>query len=1081
MKYFNLLSFLFFIWFKIKKVNLKEENLILKNNILQSSNEDDDSIKLEPYKIEKLLFDIDIKLVYNCNGICNKIYFSIDKANIYGLSIKIYESSSNKEYIFYSAVNITKNQIVNLDFENSTKVYFVIKSLYKKRKENNIYVFHEGVTVVNVFSYLDKNFCYKIPKLNNLSFNFGTLYDGYTFLHLQSINSKRNIKYTLKSGNETKNYNEKSLNKYFNLTNNSILSLSLENENENEFIDLDICLDLFESYYINITKESSEYSRILVSPGGFLFYSGIDNIKNIGYFLLTLNYNKEPFNISVECKISDDENDVNSDFNDFNLDKDKCEIIKDKFNYENYHIYFKVNENKEKKHRIILMKVNINKTTNFAKQYFSIYKNYPTFELNMESKERNISLSKNPYFFQINLSNKIYDHYSQILLLTNEDNTMNIIKGEFTKENYDKIDENKIQYIQILNIQELKNSNINILTIMFHTAVSHQKVFFYYKCYTDNVHFIINKEGIVKDIDYKIELNDCVNGKYYYFGIYKKRNENIAFIDYLYGIGETYHSSHMDPLSLEQKFKYKKFNDSISPLTNFSYNFRRIEIYSIQCYSPILAYLSINPYLLEKKDGLKEGEKLTFYLTKGKNIDFNIINNLNNNNMFYYEIILNGDEVNLTLSTDNNEKITYNKSGVYRKELNQISKLSFINNGNDTYIKLKIGKQTDFYILNLNEDSQKDINEEKNLIINVTREEKSKFKELKVSFNNDGNNEKNVCLYFGYGKFPYVNIPTDNCVKFEKDKIKEFVISYPFEKIYDNNSKSYFMDDDFYLIFAFPDKIIKPNIEIIKKEKSIEITNYQKKINNNKQFLTDYYTIKSSEYNKTIKNMGIFLYISIINLDDIYKKINYTLSYSNKIIHQNETYSNSKSIRMYYNFQDNFINYDLKVTSNVSYNIYLTYFEINYDYQINFITNDFSITKNDDKFTFYKLFKEEEETTYYYITGNSLESVNDYSNLSFNNKIEYNQSENEISLTKAIKDKEYYFNIFARQEKNYKLILFYEPFYFKSQAQYGKLIFIFVLIFFMIVLIIIVIFKKEKIDQSVIEEQIESDLPLVQT
>ena len=99
MKYFNLLSFLIFIWFKIKKVNLKEENLILKNNILLSSNDDDDSIKLEPYKIEKLLFQESIKLVYDCSVICNKIYFSIDKANIYGLSIKIYESSGNKEHI----------------------------------------------------------------------------------------------------------------------------------------------------------------------------------------------------------------------------------------------------------------------------------------------------------------------------------------------------------------------------------------------------------------------------------------------------------------------------------------------------------------------------------------------------------------------------------------------------------------------------------------------------------------------------------------------------------------------------------------------------------------------------------------------------------------------------------------------------------------------------------------------------------------------------------------------------------------------------------------------------------------------
>ena len=116
---------------------------------------------------------------------------------------------------------------------------------------------------------------------------------------------------------------------------------------------------------------------------------------------------------------------------------------------------------------------------------------------------------------------------------------------------------------------------------MFHTSVPYQKTFFYYKCYTDDVHFIINNEEINKEKKYKIEINDCVNEKYYYFGIYKKRNENIAFVDYHYGIGEIYQSSHMDPFSLEKKFEYKKFNDSISPLTQFSYLKSDIQIYSI--------------------------------------------------------------------------------------------------------------------------------------------------------------------------------------------------------------------------------------------------------------------------------------------------------------------------------------------------------------------------------------------------------------------------------------------------------------------------------------------------------------------
>ena len=1080
MKNVCLLSFLVFIWLKIKKVNLKEDNLMLKNNILQSSNaEDDDAILLEPYKIEKFLYKDFIFFKYDCKGNCNNVYFSIDKENLYGTKIGIYDNYSNMKgkknclYQFNTGINITKNQLSNFNFGEKKTVYIRIDSIFQKNSENYIYFFHEGAKEINVYTYIEKNICYKIQKGNHFSFNFGNLYNGYTYLHVQSSISENKIKYKVNNENEQ---NKNRINDYYNLANNSVLSVSLEDENN---IDLDICFDFYESFYLNITRESTEYSQLILSPGEFWFYSGIDNIIGTGHFLLTFNYNEEPFSTQAKCSISENENDIKS--NDSLKDQFECEIIKDKFNYENYHIFFKVNKTVEK-HTIILMKLNITSTKKFTKQYFSIYKSYPTCDLNMSHLERNISLSKNPYFFQIKLSNEIYNSYSQILLLTNEDTTMYIMEGEFTKENYIKTKEEKIRYIQILNIKELKNSKIDILTLIFHTAIPHQKAFFYYKCYTDNVHFLVNKEDINKEIEYKIELNDCINEKFYYFGIYKPEiNPNIAFIDYLYGIGETYHSSQIDSLSIEESFEKKKFNGSEFLLTNFSFYDGHIETFSIECYSPILAYLSLNPYLIDKNDTLKEGDKITFYLTKGKHIDFNINNKLSNQDKIYYEINLYGNEIDIILSTDNNEIITYNKIGIYRNEIKTTSKISFNNSGNDTYIKFKIGKQSDIYIGNLNKDSYKDIKDQKTLIINVTREEENKFKELNVSFYNKDNDIKDVCLFFGFGKYPYINIPTDNCVTFEKEKTKDFLISYPFEKI-NNNNKSSFMNDDFYLIFSFPNKIIIPNIEVIKKEKSIEIKNYTQKIIEDNKISTDNYIIKSSEYNK-INNMGLFIYISIFSENDTYKLLNYTISYANKIIHQNETCSNSKIVGMYYNFQDNFLDFDLKVTSNASYNIYLTKFKIDYTYKFTFKTTDFTIIKTENNtFTFSPILGE--ETNYYYITGNDIKSVNDYSKLTFNNKIEYNKTEpgNEIQFSYDLSNtEELYINIYAKQEKNYETIIFYESYHYKNEKEYGKLVFVFLLIFFVIVLIIVVIFKKEKVDQSVIEEQIDSDIPLVQT
>ena len=146
MKNVCLLSFLVFIWLKIKKVNLKEDNLMLKNNILQSSNaEDDDAILLEPYKIEKFLYKDFIFFKYDCKGNCNNVYFSIDKENLYGTKIGIYDNYSNMKgeknclYQFNTGINITKNQLSNFNFGEKKTVYIRIDSIFQKNSENYIY------------------------------------------------------------------------------------------------------------------------------------------------------------------------------------------------------------------------------------------------------------------------------------------------------------------------------------------------------------------------------------------------------------------------------------------------------------------------------------------------------------------------------------------------------------------------------------------------------------------------------------------------------------------------------------------------------------------------------------------------------------------------------------------------------------------------------------------------------------------------------------------------------------------------------------------------------------------------------
>ena len=70
-----------------------------------------------------------------------------------------------------------------------------------------------------------------------------------------------------------------------------------------------------------------------------------------------------------------------------------------------------------------------------------------------------------------------YKKDTKVMLLTNDDITMNVILGNFTKDNYKKYS-NKINHIHILDINELKNKEIKEVNIMLHTAIPHQKCYF---------------------------------------------------------------------------------------------------------------------------------------------------------------------------------------------------------------------------------------------------------------------------------------------------------------------------------------------------------------------------------------------------------------------------------------------------------------------------------------------------------------------------------------------------------------------------------------------------------------------------
>ena len=219
---------------------------------------------------------------------------------------------------------------------------------------------------------------------------------------------------------------------------------------------------------------------------------------------------------------------------------------------------------------------------------------------------------------------------------------MNVILGNFSKDNYKKYS-NKINHIHILDINELKNKEIKEVNIMLHTAIPHQKCYFLHKIYDNHTHFIINNENTNNEKSYKIEINDCINDQFYYIGLYNYENEErIGFIDYIYGIGESYYLNYVNNSSLENQFKILK-NNFNSLLNNISLLAGNFEIVNVNCTSPILAYLNIYPSIEQNIEGeyeIKEGEKFSFFLKKFSEYKIILNDDLSKKDKVYYEILL---------------------------------------------------------------------------------------------------------------------------------------------------------------------------------------------------------------------------------------------------------------------------------------------------------------------------------------------------------------------------------------------------------------------------------------------------------
>ena len=227
------------------------------------------------------------------------------------------------------------------------------------------------------------------------------------------------------------------------------------------------------------------------------------------------------------------------------------------------------------------------------------------------------------------------------------------------------------------------------------------------------------------------------------------------------------------------------------------------------------------------------------------------------------------------------------------------------------------------------------------------------------------------------------------------------------------------------------------------------------------------------------------IYISYFNsenekISDIEKKregiIDYSLSYGNSIIKKEKLISNGTG-RIIYNFKDNFLDFDLEINSNCSYNLVLKKYILNESYELN-LNNSFEIKSVENNFTANRI--SEENISYYYITGNEYKDVIDLSHINEKEEIQINV-ENTITFPKPDKKDDYYLNIIAVQKDNYKLSFLYNPLKFNKEKSSANEIFIALFIFIIIILIVVVIFKKGKLDDAIITEQIQPDIPLVQT
>ena len=1064
------------------------------------NDEEKDLINIFPFEITefKLQKDTTNKYILKCNQKCEKIYFSLLKANIHSLQILIYEDykimkeddekkkyeNAKKKLKVGNDINKNKNGFYESE---SNEIYFIIYNSLNSKAEDFIIV-HIKQKEINIEEINNK--CYKFLFGGNHIFNFKNNKNEINFLQYQ-FNTKKNIEvdYYIRNKKETNKIIEekkKFINNYIKIDNNNNYEFYFNLLSENEEINFEICFEFLKSKFEEISNEKIEYTKLIISPGDFYFYSNIAN-NQFGNFLLTFNYNYIKMFDNVFCQFSNIEKEI--DFKFTNNEKSDCEFIKDKFNYENYYVYFKNNQ----KNKNILFKVTINNNYyNISKQTFSLYKSYVD-EINNNFLEKNISLFRNPYFLKMNISN--FEDDNKIIFMLNDDITMNIIEGEFNKENYMNQISNKIKKFSFFEIKALKEKKIDEINIILHNSIPHQQLYFLLETYNKHTKIIMNNENINSEKNFKIEINDCINDKYYYIGKYSNSEEKISFIDYIYGIGEAYHSNNFNT-SLDLKYKEKKLNSNF-PLKKFNIFKNEIEAFFIDCNSPILAYLNLYPSTIQNINEIKEGEKLSIYLTKGKSYSFNLSSSLKEKNEIFYEIILLSERKQKIEVNIQNDKFNLNENSLTRKSFKPVKNYNgndiiFENNDlklNNTLIQFKIGISDknlfcNYYLNNTFDE----IENKKNLIINILKED-SKFKEIKIIFENNENKDIKVCSFFSFGKFPYIIIPKDNCIIFEKKKIKEYYISYPFNKIIDNNNqKTFFNEDDYLLIFSFPEKIIKPKIIITKEdEKIIKInhTNPYNKINYDNKLISDNYILISEEdYNK--KNSGIFLYISyFVKKESQNNFFSYKLNYSNSII-KNEIINTSKSGNFIYSFKDNYINFSLEITSDISYNILMKKINLSDNYNLS-LNPDLSIKKEEKNFKAKKILNEE-NVDYYYKIGNKFEDVIDINNLTNNISIENNDKENLIfKINDTFYKEDFYINIFAIQKNNYQATFIYNSLFVQNNSNSKKLsrfwiftILIIVAVILFVFIIIIAKMTKKKDAGDLIDEQFESKFSLVE-